>query len=115
MSSRPRLLLPLALAGAFVLLFDSPLVYPFRLFVVFLHEVGHAVVAVGYDDKRKVRNRERGVPESVGAFLIRNSWGEGWGEQGYGWLPYDYVRAGLAEDWWTLLKAEWVDSGAFGL
>jgi hypothetical protein len=45
-SRRSRLLLPLALAGAFVLLFDSPLVYPFRLFVVFLHEIGHAVVAV---------------------------------------------------------------------
>jgi hypothetical protein len=37
------------------------------------------------------------------------------GDGGYGWLPYDYVSAGLAEDWWTLIKAEWVDSGEFGL
>ena len=76
---------------------------------------GHAIVAVGYDDAKKIRNREKGAKETVGAFLIRNSWGEGWGDNGYGWLPYDYVSAGLAEDWWTLIKAEWVDSGEFGL
>ncbi|HEY5998798.1 MAG TPA: C1 family peptidase [bacterium] len=76
---------------------------------------GHAVVAVGYDDARRIRNREPGAPETVGAFLIRNSWGTGWGDAGYGWLPYAYVGAGLAEDWWTLIKAEWVDSGEFGL
>jgi C1A family cysteine protease len=76
---------------------------------------GHAIVAVGYDDAKKIKNKERGSKETVGAFLIRNSWGEGWGDQGYGWLPYEYVTAGLAEDWWTLIKAEWVDSGEFGL
>jgi hypothetical protein len=41
-----RLLLPLALAAVFVVLFDSPVVYPLRLFVVFLHEMGHAFAAV---------------------------------------------------------------------
>jgi C1A family cysteine protease len=76
---------------------------------------GHAVVAVGYDDARKIRNRERGAQGTTGAFLVRNSWGAGWGDGGYGWLPYAYVASGLAEDWWTLLKAEWVDSGEFGL
>ena len=67
---------------------------------------GHAIVAVGYDDAKKIRNREKGAKETVGAFLIRNSWGEGWGDKGYGWLPYDYAGAGLAADWWTLIKAE---------
>jgi len=33
---------------------------------------------------------------------------------GYGWLPYDYVLNGLAEDWWTLIKQSWVDTGQFG-
>jgi len=45
-SRSSRLLLPLALAVVFVLLFDSIVVYPFRLFVVFLHEVGHGTAAV---------------------------------------------------------------------
>jgi C1A family cysteine protease len=39
--------------------------------------------------------------------------GTGWGENGYGWLPYEYVLKGLADDWWSLLKNEWVDTGKF--
>jgi hypothetical protein len=31
-----------------------------------------------------------GSAATEGAFLIRNSWGAGWGENGYGWLPYEY-------------------------
>jgi C1A family cysteine protease len=69
-------------------------------------EGGHAVVAVGYDDGMKIGKQK-------GALLIRNSWGTGWGDQGYGWLPYAYVESGLAEDWWTLIKQEWIDTGHF--
>ncbi len=72
---------------------------------------GHAIVAVGYDDKKKIPSAfGRGT---VGALLIRNSWGEGWGEAGYGWLPYEYVLQGLAVDWWSILKQDWVDAGIF--
>ena len=74
-------------------------------------EGGHAVVAMGYDDRMAIRNRAGG--ETKGALLIRNSWGTGWGEKGYGWLPYDYLLKGLAEDFWSVLKKEWVDTGAF--
>ncbi|MEW6534358.1 MAG: C1 family peptidase [Candidatus Auribacterota bacterium] len=75
---------------------------------------GHAVVAVGYDDAKKITTPSVGH-KTTGAFLIRNSWGESWGDKGYGWLPYDYVLNGLAIDWWSLIKSEWIDTGEFKL
>jgi len=75
---------------------------------------GHAVVAVGYDDRIKIANRSSG-DETTGALLIRNSWGTGWGEHGYGWLPYEYILKGLAEDFWSILKKEWIDTGEFNV
>ncbi len=76
---------------------------------------GHAIVAVGYDDGMKIKNASPGGAETTGALLIRNSWGVGWGTSGYGWLPYEYILRGLAVDWWSLIKAEWVASKQFGL
>lgn len=67
---------------------------------------GHAVLAVGYDDQKKIGDKK-------GALLIRNSWGESWGELGYGWLPYAYVEAGLANDFWTMVRSDFVDSDLF--
>ncbi|WP_028312324.1 C1 family peptidase [Derxia gummosa] len=67
---------------------------------------GHAVMAVGYDDRKKIGG-------SKGALLIRNSWGKEWGDKGYGWLPYEYVLEGLAGDFWSLVKANFVDTDLF--
>jgi len=75
---------------------------------------GHAIDAVGYDDNLKIKNTNLGGLETTGALLIRNSWGIGWGSAGYGWLPYKYVLDGLAIDWWSLIKSEWLDTGQFG-
>lgn len=67
---------------------------------------GHAIVACGYDDSLQ-------IGADKGALLVRNSWGTGWGASGYGWMSYKYVTEGLALDWWTLIKAQWVDTGNF--
>jgi C1A family cysteine protease len=51
---------------------------------------GHAVQACGYDDKEEV-------------IIVRNSWGEGWGDNGYFYMPYAYItNPGLAEDMWVI-------------
>ncbi|HAI75341.1 MAG TPA: peptidase C1 [Microscillaceae bacterium] len=39
---------------------------------------GHAMLCVGYSDKDEV-------------FIVRNSWGEEWGDQGYCYIPYSYL------------------------
>jgi C1A family cysteine protease len=55
---------------------------------------GHAVLAVGYDDETQ-------------RFLVRNSWGPGWGQGGYFTIPYPYLtNRGLASDFWTISKVE---------
>ena len=51
---------------------------------------GHAVMAVGYDDKNT-------------RFLVRNSWGPNWGLKGYFYIPYAYLLDdNLANDFWTI-------------
>jgi C1A family cysteine protease len=50
---------------------------------------GHAVICVGYDDAKK-------------AFLVRNSWGTGWGLKGYFWMPYAYMTSNKVSDCWTI-------------
>ncbi len=77
-------------------------------------EWGHAIVAVGYDDKKEITNTTC-ASSTRGALLIRNSWGTEWGDAGYGWLPYDYVLQGLAVDFWSLMSMEWIDTRQFGL
>jgi C1A family cysteine protease len=75
---------------------------------------GHAVVVAGYNDTLQIKNTAAGAVATTGALLIRNSWGTGWGDAGYGWLPYAYVLNGLAVDWWSLLSTKWIDTGKFG-
>ena len=49
---------------------------------------GHAILACGYD-----KEKER--------VLFKNSWSEGWGDGGYGWLGYDYLRSFCWDAWVT--------------
>merc|ERR1711974_308557 len=58
---------------------------------------GHAVQCCGYDDERE-------------AFIVRNSWGERWGDGGYFYMPYAYMaNPGLVQDLWAI---KFVDGGA---
>lgn len=51
---------------------------------------GHAVLIVGYDDTKKV-------------FIVRNSWGESWGDKGYFYIPYSVVlNPNISNDFWVI-------------
>jgi C1A family cysteine protease len=55
---------------------------------------GHAVLAVGYDD-------------AVQRFIVRNSWGEEWGDKGHCTFPYEYLlNTRLSSDFWTVRLVE---------
>jgi len=56
---------------------------------------GHALCLVGYDDNKP-------TADGPGAFKFVNSWGEDWGDAGYGWISYYAVheyKAGLSQGW----------------
>jgi C1A family cysteine protease len=54
---------------------------------------GHAVVAVAYDDVKKL-------------FKIRNSWGLNWGDAGYFYMPYDFIASEECMDFWRITSGE---------
>ena len=63
---------------------------------------GHAVSLFGFDDSLK-------TADGVGAFLVRNSWGTGWGIGGYFWMSYQYVATtSLSSDFWTITASPFV-------
>jgi C1A family cysteine protease len=51
---------------------------------------GHCVLIVGYNTDDRY-------------YIVRNSWGPEWGDQGYFYMPFPYVeRADLSSDFWMI-------------
>lgn len=50
---------------------------------------GHALCIVGYDDNF-----------NNGSFIVRNSWGDAWGDEGYCYIPYSMFK--YLMDIWTV-------------
>jgi C1A family cysteine protease len=57
----------------------------------------HITLLVGFDDTGR-------------HFRVRNSWGEEWGDRGYGALPYAYFERELAGDSWLVVERDWIVS-----
>ncbi len=62
---------------------------------------GHAMLAVGYSDQDRV-------------FIVRNSWGTDWGDEGYCYIPYDYLLSERFNngDSWIIRRVDAVESNA---
>lgn len=54
---------------------------------------GHCMVFAGWDD-------------NAAQLTGPNSWGTGWGDQGWFYMPYGYVDQGLVSDCWTLRRVQ---------
>ncbi len=80
-------------------LLDGPVVIGVGVFEEFFNSIiipypsnpdnvlgGHAICAVGYDNDE-------------GLIKFKNSWGNNWGENGYGYLPYKYIDHFMWDAW----------------
>ena len=59
---------------------------------------GHAILCVGYDDSSE-------------KWIMRNSWGTGWGMKGYFTIPYEYLTTpSLSSDLWNITRVSTVST-----
>ncbi len=56
-----------------------------------MKDISHAVLLIGWDDEKQ-------------AWLVKNSWGENWGEKGFAWIRYGSNNIGVFAAW---IEAEW--------
>ena len=58
------------------------------------NQTNHAVLIVGWDDSYPA-SRFASPPPGSGAFIVKNSWGTGWGESGYFYVSYYDTEFGM--------------------
>ncbi len=74
---------------------------------------GSACIVMGYNDHAPLQSRIHHPLVSAssresGALLIKTCWGDSWGSNGYGWLPYAFVESRFACDAWAVTHQDWV-------
>jgi len=58
-----------------------------------VRDINHAITIVGWDDTKK-------------AWLVKNSWGPGWGEKGYIWVEYGCNNIGYGATWMVVERVK---------
>jgi hypothetical protein len=57
-------------------------------------KINHVVLLIGWDDAKQ-------------AWLVKNSWGESWGEKGFGWIKYGSSNIGVFAAWIDVEDRRW--------
>ena len=81
-----------------------PVVFGARLFPQFLTVGPDGIVTKPLCNKKSIGNHAMlivGHDDKTNRAMIRNSWGRGWGNSGYGYMSYDYLNK-YGFDYWTI-------------
>ncbi len=79
-------------------------------------ELIHSIEIIGWDDNySKLNFSSNCIPQNDGAFLFKNSWGTGWGEDGYGWISYEDVSLNCYNDAYIIDSVDKVSKNEYML